>query len=422
MHKYIILTMCVALCACNNGDGGNSGYVNVNTKPGNISNGNHVVTTPDIPVEPEYKPTFNLSGTKYYWYTPATSQKYTTWGIGTWDKKTNIFHLDSMISENGDYSKLCDKDEGCDFQYKNGEYYLAVNIKEPDTSEDKENTNEPNAPEITYDTVKCTDKDGCVLHVDKDIWATEYCRDKNGCVYDNSTFDLSEMQNDNGLYSLEEEIESDTKYITIIASGTENLNVPLHYSDFGYFKAMDEIPEHGKMTAIDALIAGDPSKEVDMQTLAEIQEVSGVHNYTGKAFVEISSGFIGNINEPLTDAHKGKDTSTGFSATGNAKLTFDANNGVPNEHLLMNFTDAGWYNVYMNGDGSDLRFFGNTNTDKRFEFETTPTQASDIEIKYYGDNTTQAASEVVGTAAIQAVKMQDGLNRDIVFSFGAIKN
>lgn len=460
MRKYLLFTAILALCACNNGGGhgggdikhnfGNSGGVSGGTtinpgeKPGDDDTTEK--PTPDDPIdpmpdnpdnpdnpspdtpEPETKPILELKSGLFHWFYTNSDKQYTQQNKGTIDKNTNEVHLELWMSEDGEYDTLCDQDGGCDFKYKYGEYYLVANIKEipePDSGDD--NVSETAEPEIIYELKQCSDADGCLHHVDKDMFFKKYCRDAQGCVIPENivTLKLNELDGKDGIYvksSTKEEMgDFEGKREDIIALGSESYNIPLRYSDFGYWVAK-YYDSPRDMTSNETFAAGVPSKEVDMKTLAEIQEISGTHTYTGGAFVVISSGHFDYVNESITEKHEGKDTANGFSGNGTAKLTFEANGGVPKESILMNFSDAGWYNVYMNGDGSGVRLFGNPVEDKRFKPETMPAQTSDIAIHYYGDNTTKLATEVVGTANMQHTKMQDGLYRNISFSFGAVKD
>lgn len=302
-------------------------------------------------------------------------------------------------------------------EYKYDEWYV--------TKEDVQSN--PDADNYVW--MICQNPDGCSIHVAKDEVAVQECQDLSGCYLPGGEvkITLSDLPNQDGIYTKEfekEELDDPSLSRTDrLAFGSINQNVPLRFSDFGYWDTVEKM-ENMDGYVSSAFIMGVPAKEVDMKTLAEIQEITSDVTYHGRAYVGIGSGFKNYADEPRPDEDDGQDRSNGFVAAGSAQLKFSANDGMPQEKLLMSFNESGWYNVYMNGDGTDLRFFGNPAKDNRFTIfsEEAPTSATDIQIRYYGDEHLGIASEAVGTATVQAVQMQDGLRRNIEFSFGAVKD
>jgi len=414
MHKYIILTMCVALCACNNGGGGNGHvYSNTNTKPGNVSGGTQVggntgsdtnTEKPDLPKEDNNQSQENQNSLQQI---VSIHQKYSAKDesernfdyniVGYLDKTKNELSFKTIIPFGNSMYKTCKASEGCDYLYNYNERFNS------------------------FANESCQEYSGCNQHFEEGQNFMIYCRDKDGCkVPNNLAIDLKFDLKETGAGIFNQTLMTDNNSIRDIeiALGTMNQNVPLKFSDFGYWSEHITTGEK-KRFSVHSVLSGDKAKEVDMETLWVVGEIPSTHVYTGKAFVGISSGYKNYIGEDKSEAHLNRDTENGFLASGDAKLSFNTEKGAMIS-LLMSFADAGWYNVYTNGN--EIRFFGNTKTDEKFNVSNPHTVITDHEIHYYGPNPLQPATEAVGTVQLDKVRMGDGLYRDINFSFGAVKD
>ena len=394
MRKYLILTTILALCACNKGGGHGGGASNYNVGSSGVSNGASI-TKPseqpgnEAPIETSKQMVITTSNALIL-DTPLQS-KQTRWRmVGNIDTEADTITTNQIISKGGLIGVFKCEESQCNRTYKKGEYYYGYSTGE-------QRLNQVN----DYDTM---------AYIKNGQEYTEYCRDDAGCIIPDSTITLklSEFVDGEYYHEFTDDEAPEYKRIDRVVFGAETQNIPLHYSNFGYWNNQIFDPEF-QDSYTKTFIAGDSDKEVFMKTLAEIKEIDTVQTYSGRAFVGISSTYTAEATE-------------GFIAAGDAKLTFDANAGTPEERLLMNFSDAGWYNVFVKGDGTDLRFFGNANVDDKFRIKTAPKTATDINIHYYGDNTLTVAEEAVGDVIVQDVQMEDNLKRDINFSFGAVKD
>lgn len=264
---------------------------------------------------------------------------------------------------------------------------------------------------------QCTNVSGCSVHFEQDDVMIKRCEKENGCNFPDSNIKFSLQEFKNGKY-LSVDTSGTWTYKDNIAFGSQDLNVPLHFSNFGYWNIKSHDTENNNLGTTQhwAFFAGAPDKEVDVTSQIINNKITESQTYTGKAYVGLSSP------NGWATRDENKDIGYGFIASGTAKLTLRPSDTSSNTSLNMNFSDAGWYNVYMNGDGTGLHFEGKTIDDTRLQIAKMPLKTDDIEIHYYGSNPSDIPTEVVGAAHIDEVLMQDGLNRQISFSFGAVKD
>lgn len=400
MKRYATLIIVLALCACNTGGGGGDGY----RLPPRPNPGESEPVNPVNPANPDNYRTLAMESTPAYGDVFRDGESGEVihkvpqlFLKGYIDTKKDIFYTEAFSSFNALYTKLCKNENGCDVFFENGENYYV---------DDGSSIWKP---------MVCTNPDGCTYHANNGEWFQEYCRDTAGCLIEDSGLILDMKQFKNGKYT-DAQSGDNFKFSRTVALGSQDAKVPLRFSEFGYWIDTEENSDLDiSMITHNAFYAGDSGKEVDMKTLATLDKIQEKQSYSGQAYVGVV---------PTSTGPGEHNAENGFLASGTATLEFDptADKKSPKETLGMSFSDAGWYNVQMNGDGSNVIFWGNPQVDNRFQIATRPTDADSIDIHYYGEDTTKTATEAVGTASFGAVKMQDGDIRDINFSFGVTKD
>lgn len=428
MYKYIILTMCVALCACNNGGGhSGGGYSNTNIKPGNVSGGNQTVVpstpeepTPDVPEDTDKKPNGDIKypnvhdskqlsissmGTFYTKDTNYVGPEYSLGGV--FDKEKGELIIQRLRPYKYTYTSTCQDDSGCDLSYRYGEeYYRYIPYA---------------SGEQKWEKIRCGDNlKGCTTHADKDQEITIICRNLGGCLLENDSepeIIFNVKNSDDGKF-IKEFSYKEGSFNNVgqaeFVLGSKNLNIPLRFSDFGYWGRTTTGPKDSVAYTFQGWTAGDSERAVDMKTLADVGAIKGEHTYSGKAFVGISTGKTRKVND---DRVLLGDDMPGFVANGAATLSFNSDTGT--ENLVMDFTNVGWYKVYTKDN--ELIYVGNPLTDPKFKVESNKSNYTK-DIQYYGPDAFLPATEAVGTVEATDIKMQDGFYRDIDFSFGAVKD
>ena len=390
MQKYIISLLILMLCACNNGGGGDNynrhhginGGININ-KPGTTlppSDTNQTQETKSALLE--------LKGRNY--------------ADGGYDRgyinnKTNELFIESFVKKNGRWENICEEFNGCIITYQKGQEYLIFHEQLS-----------------YYELITCATDNGCDIQYKQNDVFYSYCNEESGCIIPGSQETISLDKFINGKYT-SNTVGPVGILKTEVALGSKKENIPLQFSEFGYWASTVKYIDDSGYFAIQGFLAGDKSKEIDMTALTNTNLFTESQTYTGKAFVGISSGYGKDI-----------DNKDGFIASGKAILTTTPQSNQEknwiDESLLLSFTDAGWYNVHMNSQNKQITFFGTPTIDERFVIASAPTQADNMEIHYYGENSAEIATEAVGTASAWGVEMGDGLMRDIEFSFGVTKD
>ena len=180
-------------------------------------------------------------------------------------------------------------------------------------------------------------------------------------------------------YSTEEETE--------VIDGAVQLygrHVGLKFADFGMMYDKEYIPEWGTITSWNALLAGNPDKE--------IQTVNGTKSFAGTAVAVVGSDTytIGEYGPT------GGDSDVMITNTDNANLVFD---GATGEYtLVMDFTKSGvdkWYKVTFNSTPTDkIATFSNPDNvdiDTKFKLSDDAKYVHNGEFladdtHFYGDN------------------------------------
>lgn len=422
MRKYVFMAMLVSLCACNNGGGHSGGGAKYNigssagisggttTKPGEQPGGDNTTEKPgdntqqpsddiEYPNVPDSKKLTVSMGT----FSTNANQSYKVLGI--FDREKGLFKIQRVIPYGESYNSVCQNENGCDISYRYNEVYYQYL---------------PNKYPSEYKTV-CDLPKGCTVHADNALAILIPCRDIGGCVINDdidseTVFDVKES--DSGIF-ITDFVDRKISGSAELAIGSKKLSVPLRFSDFGYWSRTTTYDDSKSGTRYNfgAWKSGDPTRAVDMHTLADIGVITGNHTYSGKAFVGISTGLSENHSGSSSALVPLGDDMPGFIADGTVKLSFNADNGT--ENLVMDFTDAGWYKVYTKDN--ELVYVGNPTTDPKFKVEN-PKSSYAKAIQYYGPDAFLPATEAVGTVGTSNVQMQDGYYRNINFSFGAVKD
>ncbi len=425
MRKYVFMAMLVSLCACNNGGGHGGGGAKYNigssagisggttTKPGEQPGGDNTTEKPGdntqqpsdnikYPNVPDSKKLTVSMGT----FSTSTNEPYRIAGV--FDKENEELRIQRLRPYQYTYTSTCQEESGCDLSYNYGEYYYKF-------------TNYASGKQEWYRS-QCDLPGGCASHADQGKEITVICRDINGCLLENDSepeiiFDLKNSTDGKFVKEFSYNGNAGRAEFTV---GSKNSNVPLRFSDFGYWERIIPKTAYGHPYSVYTFAgwkSGDPARAVDMHTLADIGVITGNHTYSGKAFVGISTGKTNKVGSSSGYEFIEIDDMPGFTADGTVKLSFNADNGT--ENLVMDFTDAGWYKVYTKDN--ELVYVGNPTTDPKFKVEN-PKSIYTKDIQYYGPDAFLPATETVGTVGTSNVQMQDGYYRDINFSFGAVKD
>lgn len=376
MRKYIFLTLILTLCACTDGGGSSSGRKNYSANQ-YVSGDNN---TPDdagfssdteIPVDDD-----ETSKTNSYLIVDSENTDVSSLYKIAIDKKTNEISFLSIKGINGvsiDSVIYCEAEDGCSKTYANGEAYL---VKDDNG----------NYIRKSCDLLECSIE---VAYKEPMFVDCINCNRPHGDV----VFSIDDFENGEGVFThtyAEYPANNRTDHIVL---GSVKTEVPLQFSDFGYW-AIDFATESGIQNSnykkdIDfTFVAGDSSKEFSPESIQE--NIS----FSGKALAKVSDSIL----------------------TGEAKLIFNANNNM-SENLNMDFTNSGWYDIFIT-NGKDLHIEGTSILGADYMISAAPMTVSDMLIRYYGESTAQ---EAVGTINFDA-DMQNGETQNIKFSFGAVKD
>lgn len=163
----------------------------------------------------------------------------------------------------------------------------------------------------------------------------------------------------------------------------------LSFTDFGYFQTRYVVKGEDGTGYVDrtertGFVGGYDSKEIAKANIASTM------NFEGKAYGGVMRF----------------DTDEALALEGKATLNFNPNGGNPMETLNARFSDSGWYDVTVKDGGGFHKEISFTNeaavANDAFKWGagklgTAPNTADTVDIKYYGDISTQPPTEVSGS-------------------------